>query len=86
MTDQLYRAYYSPSAARLFGFFICRGSDGSEIEVTCVEPALEDTGSYGWPDAVVVGPVTERIRKGQAGDRPPQALPGTITHRPRNSQ
>ena len=66
MTDQLRRAY-SPTAARLHGSSIYRDANGSEIEVTGVEPRLEDTGTYGWPDEVVVGPVTEWVRRGQIG-------------------
>jgi hypothetical protein len=64
------RAYYSPSFAELYGSSIYRGADGSDIEVTCVEPSLESTGTYKWRDAVPVGPVTEWIRKGQTGGNP----------------
>jgi hypothetical protein len=68
MTNQLRRAYYSPSFAKLYGSSIYRGADGSEIEVTCVE--RESTGIYKWQDQVPVGPVIEWIRKGQTGSNP----------------
>lgn len=67
MTNQLRLAYYSPSAAKLYGSSFCRGADGSEIEVTGVEPSLESTGIYKWHDASSVSPVTEWIRNGQTG-------------------
>jgi hypothetical protein len=70
MPSQLRQAYYSPSAAKLYGSSIYRGADGSEIEVTCVEPSLESTGIYKWQDQVPVGPVIEWIRKGQTGSNP----------------
>ena len=71
MTNQPCKAYYSPSAANLYGSSIYRGTDGSEIEVTCVEESLESSGIYRWPDARSIGPVTEYIRKGQVGSNPP---------------
>lgn len=63
----LHRAYYSPTAADLYGSSIYSTADGSEVEVTCVEPGLEDTGIYNWKDAVVVGPVSSYIRTGRKG-------------------
>lgn len=61
------RAYYNPTAAERYESSFYRTADGSEVEVTGVEPALEDTGTYKWNDAVVVGPVLSYIRKGRKG-------------------
>lgn len=63
------RAYYSPTAAEKYGSFIYRNAEGSEVEITGVEPGLEDTGTYKWVDAVVVGPVLNYMRQGKPGQR-----------------
>jgi len=63
--SNLRRAYYSPTAAKLYGSSFYKTADGSEVEVTRVEFSLKDTNTYIWDDAIVVGPVLNYIRKGQ---------------------
>ena len=60
-------AFYSKTAADLYGSSFYQTADGKEVEVTAVEPAMEDTGTYKWPDRIAVGPVTHWIRKGWVG-------------------
>ena len=57
-------AFYSPTAAEKFGTTIYKTPDGGEVEVTGVEPSLEDTGTYMWPDKVPVV-VTSYLRRGR---------------------
>jgi hypothetical protein len=60
-------AYFSAEAAKKCGSSIYLAHDGSEVEVTCVGENLIDCGNYQWPDRKSVGPVVERLRRGQTG-------------------
>jgi hypothetical protein len=56
-----FHAYYSPTAAKQFGFNIYEMPDGSQVETTDVGPD-RDGASYLWQDKIYVGVVSEWVR------------------------
>lgn len=59
---------YSSEAACLYGTSIYLTPEGKEVHVTCVMSEGEIL-KYNWADKVIIGPVTDYVRRGFIGSR-----------------
>jgi len=58
-------AWYSRSAAEIYGSTIYLSEDGKEVEVTCCAEKLEYGETYLWHDKIYVGRVKNFLMAGQ---------------------